>query len=333
MVDRQRKSCTFFAFERQRWNSNCYMTRPPCEEITQYQREINCRVFGVFFKRTCNTHPWISNEILGSRLRPGIIYSKVCIVKWFPLIKCTLTKRLRHFFFHIISAIAIPQLHFFCFFLALWWRTLNDDCDPKRNWEAHLASTICMAEHRRRALFTISSCVLDSTQTNTKGQRARRPGLSSSDTSLSSCLSTDLLIFQSASCACVCVLSLCVCVFLSVVPQHAEEQRLSQTITPRDGSVLLHSEMKLKCLIDFSFTFLTSGGNISQWMQLQPRGPPPPGLSRGPAFSLWRGGAALYSRHVFFEPKSSGRCGSIGGSIIQSMTRWSVSWMCVCVSE
>lgn len=113
MVDRQRKSCTFFAFERQRWNSNCYMTRPPCEEITQYQREINCRVFGVFFKRTCNTHPWISNEILGSRLRPGIIYSKVCIVKWFPLIKCTLTKRLRHFFFHIISAIAIPQLFFF----------------------------------------------------------------------------------------------------------------------------------------------------------------------------------------------------------------------------
>lgn len=214
MVDRQRKSCTFFAFERQRWNSNCYMTRPPCEEITQYQREINCRVFGVFFKRTCNTHPWISNEILGSRLRPGIIYSKVCIVKWFPLIKCTLTKRLRHFFFHIISAIAIPQLHFFFFFLALWWRTLNDDCDPKRNWEAHLASTICMAEHRRRALFTISSCVLDSTQTNTKGQRARRPGLSSSDTSLSSCLSTDLLIFQSASpvrvrvfvfCPCVCV--------------------------------------------------------------------------------------------------------------------------------
>lgn len=127
MVDRQRKSCTFFAFERQRWNSNCYMTRPPCEEITQYQREINCRVFLVFFKRTCNTHPWISNEILGSRLRPGIIYSKVCIVKWFPLIKCTLTKRLRHFFFHIISAIAIPQLHFFFFFFGFmmtdteWW--------------------------------------------------------------------------------------------------------------------------------------------------------------------------------------------------------------------
>lgn len=193
-----------------------------------------------------------------------------------------------------------------------------------------------MAEHRRRALFTISSCVLDSTQTNTKGQRARRPGLSSSDTSLSSCLSTDLLIFQSASPVRVRVFVFCPCVcvfFLSVVPQHAEEQRLSQTITPRDGSVLLHSEMKLKCLIDFSFTFLTSGGNISQWMQLQPRGPPPPGLSRGPAFSLWRGGAALYSRHVFFEPKSSGRCRSIRGSIIQSMTRWSVSWMCVCVSE
>lgn len=55
-----------------------------------------------------------------------------------------------------------------------------------------------------------------------------------------------------------------VCVFFSssAVMQHAEEQRLSQAITPSDGSVLLHNEMKLKCLIDFSFTFLTSGGNI-----------------------------------------------------------------------
>lgn len=34
--------------------------------------------------------------------------------------------------------------------------------------------------------------------------------------------------------------------------QHAEQQRLSQTITPCDGSVLLDTEMKLKCLIDFS---------------------------------------------------------------------------------
>lgn len=62
---------------------------------------------------------------------------------------------------------------------------------------------------------------------------------------------------------------MCICVcethresFFSAVMQHAEEQRLSQTITPCDGSVLLHNEMRLKCLIDFSFTFLTSGGYI-----------------------------------------------------------------------
>ena len=133
------------------------------------------------------------------------------------------------------------------------------DLSNQRNWKAHLASAICMSKHRHCALLTISTCVLDFTQTNTKGQRAQRPGLSYSDTSLSSCLSTDLLIFQSCACACPCV---CVCVFYSAVMQHAEEQRLSQTITPCDGSVLLHNEMKLKCLIDFSFAFLTGGGDV-----------------------------------------------------------------------
>lgn len=44
--------------------------------------------------------------------------------------------------------------------------------------------------------------------------------------------------------------------------QHAQEQRLSQTITPGDGSVLLHNGTKLKCLIDFSFAFLTNRGNM-----------------------------------------------------------------------
>lgn len=80
----------------------------------------------------------------------------------------------------------------------------------QRNWKAHLASAICMAKNRERALFMISICVLDFTQMNTGGQRAQRPSLSYNDTSLSSCLSADLLIFQSASCVCVFV---CVCVF------------------------------------------------------------------------------------------------------------------------
>lgn len=132
-----------------------------------------------------------------------------------------------------------------------WW-FMN-----QRNWKALLASAICMAKHRHGDLFTISSYVLDFTQTDTKGQRSRRLILSYNNTSLSSCLSTDLLIFQ--SCACVC---LYVFFFSSAVMQYAEEQMLSQTITPCDGSVLLHNEMKLKCLIDFSFTFLTSGRNI-----------------------------------------------------------------------
>lgn len=129
-----------------------------------------------------------------------------------------------------------------------WW-FLN-----QRNWKAHLAFAICMATHR--ALFTISSCPWF--HTHTKGQRAQRPSLSYSDTSLSSCLSADLLIFQSCACVCLWVFAF----FPSAVMQHAEEQRLSQTITPCDGSVLLHNEMKLKCLIDFSFTFLTIGGTL-----------------------------------------------------------------------
>lgn len=79
----------------------------------------------------------------------------------------------------------------------------------QKNWKAQLASTTCMAKHRHHALFTISSCALDFTQTNTKGQRAQRPSLSYNDTSLSPCLSSDLLIFHSVPCLCVYV---CVCV-------------------------------------------------------------------------------------------------------------------------
>lgn len=38
---------------------------------------------------------------------------------------------------------------------------------------------------------------------------------------------------------------------------------LSRSVTLCDGSALLHNEMKLKCLIDFSFSFLTSRGNMN----------------------------------------------------------------------
>ena len=285
------------------------MTRPPCEEITH---SIKGRLIAgcFFFKRTCNTHPWISNEILGSRLRPGIIYSKVCIVKWFPLIKCTLTKRLKHFFpynlCHRNSVVA-----FFFFFLALRWRWLNDDCDPKKGIGRHIWH-LQYAWPNTDAVpclqFPVAS-LIPHRQTLRDRELGGPACLPATPVSPLACLLTfwyfSLHPVCVCVCPCVCVLSLCVCVcvcvFLSVVPQHAEEQRLSQTITPCDGSVLLHSEMKLKCLIDFSFTFLTSGGNISQCMQLQLRVAPPPSLRGGPAFSLWRGVAVLYSRHVFLS--------------------------------
>lgn len=45
-------------------------------------------------------------------------------------------------------------------------------------------------------------------------------------------------------------------------------QQLPQTITHCDGSLLLHNEMRLKCLIDFSFSFHTRGGNIVSCVEL-----------------------------------------------------------------
>lgn len=54
----------------------------------------------------------------------------------------------------------------------------------------------------------------------------------------------------------------CVSVFFPAEMQHAQEHSLSQPITPCDGSVLLHNEMNLKCLIDFSFTFFSNRGNM-----------------------------------------------------------------------
>lgn len=95
------------------------------------------------------------------------------------------------------------------------------------------------------ALFLQSPVVFHTDKTQ-RGKRA--PEIQSHNhTRLSSFLLTDLLIFQSATCTHVFVYL----IFL--------EQRLSQTITHWDGSLLLHNEMKLKCLIDFSFTFLTGG--------------------------------------------------------------------------
>lgn len=188
----------------------------------------------------------------------------------------------------------------------------------QRNWTVHLASTICMAKHRHLPCLRLWCGPWFHTDKHwgTEGSKAR-PVLQRHQALL---LPVTWPFDISVCILCVCVFVCGVFFFLFflflTVMQHLEEQRLSQTITPCDGSVLLHNEMKPKCLIDFSFTFLTSGGIIALAAALGG-----PGL-RGLVWShLWRVELVSYSVHMLCEMKSlkscqSAYCRSMSASVI-----------------
>lgn len=148
------------------------------------------------------------NKILGSHFMSNIIYLKVCTVKWLPLIKYALTLRgLCIFPYNLCHHNSVVESFGFMTTKTEWWLWIKGN--ERHIWHLQYAwpNTVAMP-----CLWVPAAFHTD----KHRGQRAQRSSLSYSDTSLSSCLWTDLLIFQTASCACVCF------VIFPVVLQHAE---------------------------------------------------------------------------------------------------------------
>lgn len=126
----------------------------------------------------------------------------------------------------------------------------------QRKCKAHLAPTTCMAKHRQVALFTVSSCV----SRNTKGTESSE--VQSVIRHRSLLLPVDWPFDIS-----VCILCLCVCLcdfFIKHSSSLLWKQRLPQTITHCDGSLLLHNEMTQKhwLISHLLFSVAPAGGPL-----------------------------------------------------------------------